>query len=273
MYNPVGYGAILRSSRYAFFNIESLNGGLLLVRMATSPGIHLVPNKGGYADCKDLDSGATEDAFATKWIPLHRATTSPSNIQITTVRSATSINAGAFVYYDLFVYIGYGDSLNKGAKGTLSGQFLSFIDTLGNETILDSSVRIQDSTSKIIAQTSTRYNYINLTTFQDIAYAFTNEGLVRLGVVPSDIHYQGRIQSAPTAYFPKCYEVNGMCVLIGLDSLWALDPTTAREMPLDNQGLKTNKITGVVQHKDTVYVSTLSGVFTKPVSRFFEPAK
>lgn len=52
-----------------------------------------------------------------------------------------------------------------------------------------------------------------------------------------------------------------------------LTPTTLTTTELDNTGLYGNRITSVAQFRNTVYVSTLSGVFTKPVRTFLTPKK
>lgn len=52
-----------------------------------------------------------------------------------------------------------------------------------------------------------------------------------------------------------------------------ITPTTLTSVELDNTGLEGNRITSVAQFRNTVYVSTLSGVFTKPVRTFLTPKK
>ncbi|WP_375447847.1 hypothetical protein [uncultured Fibrella sp.] len=52
-----------------------------------------------------------------------------------------------------------------------------------------------------------------------------------------------------------------------------ITPTKLTAVELDNTGLYGNQITSVATFRNTVYVSTLSGVFTKPVRTFLTPKK
>lgn len=56
-----------------------------------------------------------------------------------------------------------------------------------------------------------------------------------------------------------------------LDQLFALtiDPSSITVVELDNAGLEGSTVTSVTTHDSVAYVTTLSGVFTKPLADFW----
>ncbi|MBO0933465.1 hypothetical protein [Fibrella aquatilis] len=55
--------------------------------------------------------------------------------------------------------------------------------------------------------------------------------------------------------------------------LLRLTPNNLTTTELDRNGLEGNQITSIAQFRNTVYVSTLSGIFTKPARTFLTPKK
>ncbi|NID13127.1 hypothetical protein [Fibrivirga algicola] len=79
------------------------------------------------------------------------------------------------------------------------------------------------------------------------------------------------IDQLPDAYRTFTYKTVGDKLIAAYNSQLfqlTITPTTLSTVELDNTGLYGNRITSVAQFRNTVYVSTLSGVFTKPVRTF-----
>ncbi|HXP89743.1 MAG TPA: hypothetical protein VN931_02325 [Fibrobacteria bacterium] len=245
-FDPIEDGFILRVGRYAFL-ITQLYGsqdaisraGVVLARMgdlsATGNGC------GGFADLTA--------SIGAKWIDLHGFQLGLGDT--THVRgkflAAAPSSSGIFVSYWT-----QGDS----ATPLLDRDYLAFIDTLGSTRILDSS---------------TISYYYSMWSFHGKTWTLPYQGTAVYALPsPTGAPIQVASASISGAVLP-CFDVGGRCVLHSLDKLYLLDSTSFTSKPLDASGLEGDAITGVVQYRDTVFVSTLSGVFTKPLARFFDP--
>lgn len=241
--NPGAGGSIIRVGRYVYL-FSQMNGqkaqGVILLRRNTMMDTAHFP-RAANESCGSFSE--TKSDLSSKWIDLDEN----SKNAFKTI-SAVPTASGIWLYYT--------------SPLPSSANRLAFIDTLGTKTIVDSSS--PGNPGKFI--------YFGLIGFQGRAWAWVNEGLVNLTSSSSK-------PSTTTPLFlsdvlkSKCAEISGKCVLYQRSQLQFLDFNDNAAVMLDNVGLQDAVITGVVQHQDTVYVSTLSGVFTKPVSRFFEPAK
>lgn len=245
--NPVEHQSILRVGRFAFVPVQNYRGHLTISR----PGIALV--RMGDISQRTSTCSKFDDAnavLAAKWIDLH-----PYRFDLT---DSTRIQ-GKFlsaVESESGIYLSYwtqGDSITPDKQRT----YLAFLDTTGNMRILDSS--------------TTSY-YAKLFRFGQKTWAIRDGGEISELPSPTASPIKKNMTWKGFAA-PPCRDIQGRCVLHAEDLLYTLDTATFAIKPLDASGLGGNQITGVVQHKDTVYVSTLSGVFTKPVSRFFDPPK
>ncbi len=65
-------------------------------------------------------------------------------------------------------------------------------------------------------------------------------------------------------------EVDGRVVGYRLDGFYAFDFGSATGVVLDNVGLEGAAITSVTAHDSVAYVTTLSGVFTKPLENLWD---
>lgn len=123
------------------------------------------------------------------------------------------------------------------------------------------------------------YGLLRQFTFNGIVYGVTKSGGPSLQLIASPD--QGLTWSVLINQLPDIYEyltfkqVNNRLIAIYNSQLFqlTLTPTTLTSVELDNTGLYGNRITSVVAFHNTVYVSTLSGVFTKPIRTFLVPKK
>lgn len=245
--NPVEHQSILRVGRFVFLPVQNYWG----LRSISRPGIALV-RMGDISQqtsiCSKYDDANA--ALASKWIDLH-----PYRFDVTDSARIQGKFLSA-VQSESGIYLSYwtqGDSISPDKDRT----YLAFLDTTGNMRILDSS--------------TTSY-YAKLFTFGKKTWAIRDGG--EISELPSPTASPIKKNATWNGLAaPPCRDIQGQCVLHAADLLYTLDTATFAIKSIDASGLGGNQITGVVQHKDTVYVSTLSGVFTKPVSRFFETAK
>lgn len=245
--NPIEHQRILRVGRYAFLLAQNFAGYKTISR----PGIALVKMGSSMTTangCTGFDQAGS--AFGVKWLDLHpyESGLGDSGSYRGKFLAATESDSGIFLSYWT-----QGDS----ATPDRFRMYLAFVDTAGRSRILDSS------TTSFYAALFRQGNRIWAVDDGSRVYNIPEAGgrpLPRSGTWSLSIAAQ-------------CNIVQGRCVLSSMDRLYSLDTSNFVLQPLSNTGLAGNTITGVVQSKDTVYVSTLSGVFTKPVSRFFDPAK
>ena len=71
----------------------------------------------------------------------------------------------------------------------------------------------------------------------------------------------------------SCKQVGNQLIAYLNSQLFQLNitPTMLTAIELDNTGLEDNQITSIAQFRNTAYISTMSGVFTKPVRTFLMP--
>ncbi|MBO0951605.1 hypothetical protein [Fibrella forsythiae] len=123
------------------------------------------------------------------------------------------------------------------------------------------------------------YSLIRQFTTNETVYGLTNGGAGSLQLVASTDQgntWQTIATDLPTNYSLLSYkQVQNQVIGVYNSQLFQLTitPTTLSTTELDNTGLYGNKITSVATYRNTVYVSTLSGVFTKPVRTFLTPKK
>ncbi|RYF70945.1 MAG: hypothetical protein EOO39_14815 [Cytophagaceae bacterium] len=160
-----------------------------------------------------------------------------------------------------------------------SGNFLYAISSIGRYFLVSAG----SGTYRILPDGSYQktypYSFLNLFTFKGVVYGITtaNTGTLKLAASTD----QGNTWSILVDQLPDAYRlfnyktVNNQLIATYNSQLFQLTitPTTLSTVELDNTGLYGNKITSVAQFRNTVYVSTLSGVFTKPVRTFLTPKK
>jgi hypothetical protein len=240
--NPALGGSALRVGRYLFLfsqvTDQKTRGVILLRRNALMDTAHFP--RPIHESCGSFSE--TNSDLSAKWIELGQA-----SIDTFKTTSAVATRSGIWLLYSTFLS---------------SNQRLAFVDTFGVKTVVDSQ------SFGIPAH----FYYFRLLGFQGRAWALANEGLVTL---PSTPITPSTVQPLFLYDFlaSPCAEVAGKCIQYHGSELRSLDLTEYKQINLDNTGIQDAWITGVVQYKDTVYVGTLSGVFTKPVARFFDPAK
>lgn len=246
--NPVEHHPLLRVGRFIFATAQNpgfghmsvSRSGLALVRMGD-----LSSQVGGCSRFEEADA-----ALAAKWIDLPPYNFNPGDASQIMGRITSVVES------DFGIYVSY---WLQGAPETpnMYRYYLASIDTAGTPRILDSS-------------TTTYYTDLFRSGSRAIAINDRSDlfELTSSDAHPTPLPYKW----SPTTY-PACRAIEARCVLTASDRLYVMDSMTFEVRALDATGLEGNQITGVVQYKDTVYVSTLSGVFTKPVARFFDPAK
>lgn len=118
------------------------------------------------------------------------------------------------------------------------------------------------------------YAFLKLFTFNGTMYGITtaNAGILKLAAsTDQGITWSILADQLPDAYRLFTYKaVAGQLIASYNSQLFQLTitPTTLSAVELDNTGLYGNRIMSVAKFRNTVYVSTLSGVFTKPVRTF-----
>lgn len=247
--NPVEHHPLLRVGRFVFATAQNPGFGVMSV---SRPGIALV-RMGDIAtrvgDCSRFEE--SDAALAAKWIDLPPYKFDPGDTTRISGRITSVVEA------DFGVYVSY---WLQGAPETPNSYryYLTSIDTSGNARILDSSLAKPFNSlfraGRRILAIRERQDLFELNT----AASAPPQPLQRT--------WKGLAH-------PPCRDIEGRCVLATADHLYLMDSSTFDLQELDTKGLETNQITGVVHDQDTVYVSTLSGVFTKPLARFFEPVK
>jgi|GEM_PF-4044017 len=234
--------AIVRSGRYTFLIDTGTRRGTGVALLRTEPisDFNLdVPAAG----CHAFDIQSSADAFAAKWVQLLDTSAFGSLV----VSNAVATDAGIYI-----LVTGYPPDSSLGSAIS----YLAFLDTMGTKTVLDSSNSLG--------------TFSSLVSHRGEVYALGTFGGVTKLSYPT--WTPAIIQSGNPGFTSNCEEVQGRCILHTGEEILDFDPDVGTISPIALQGLAGNSITGVVQYRDTVYVSTLSGVFTKPLARFFDPA-
>ncbi len=123
------------------------------------------------------------------------------------------------------------------------------------------------------------YPMLRQFTYNGVLYGLTYSGGTSLQLLASTD--QGSNWSVLTGQLPDDYArlnykvVNNRLIASYYSQLLQIDitPTSLTITELDNTGLAGNSITSVAAFRNTVYVSTLSGVFAKPIRTFLNPLK
>ena len=122
-------------------------------------------------------------------------------------------------------------------------------------------------TSKLIAFAHS--DYINIASVASPVTNYSNS-YVRLRDLDPDFAQTALVP----AFAGDCMAVNQQQqILMPYYKYDPITPSSVTATELDNTGLAGNQITSVAAFRNTVYVSTLSGVFTKPVRTFLTPKK
>lgn len=247
--NPTEHHPLLRVGRFVFATAQNPGYGRMSVSRTGVALIRMGDLSKKVGECSRFEE--TDEGLAAKWIdlPPYKFDTGDTTKIMGRILSAVESDFGIYLTYWLD---------DTPANPNLYRYYLASIDTAGVARVLDSSL------------------------LKPITQLIRVGGrILALGQENSVFELNPRSNSAPVPLarlwkiwaFPRCYDVEGRCVLSSSDKLYLFDTSSFETRSIDATGLETNVITGVVSHQDTVYVSTLSGVFTKPVSRFFDPAK
>lgn len=159
------------------------------------------------------------------------------------------------------------------------GSYLSALSSVGNYFLVSTGGGTYRVAPNGSYQKTYPYSFLKLFTFDGTVYGVTtaNTGTLKLAAsTDQGITWSILIDQLPDAYRLFTYKtVNNQLIAIYNSQLFQLliTPTTLSAVELDNTGLYGNKITSVAKFRNTVYVSTLSGVFTKPVRTFLMPKK
>ncbi len=159
------------------------------------------------------------------------------------------------------------------------GSFLRAMSSIGNYFLVSTSGGTYRISPNGTYQKSYPYTFLNLFTFNGTVYGVTtaNTGTLKLATsTDQGASWTILADQLPDAYRLFNYKtVNNQLIATYNSQLFQLTftPTTLSTVELDNTGLYGNKITSVARYRNTVYVSTLSGVFTKPVRTFLTPKK
>lgn len=159
------------------------------------------------------------------------------------------------------------------------GNFLRALSNVGNYFLVSASNGTYRISPDGSYQKTYPYSFLNFFTFNGTVYGVTTANTSTLKLAASAD--QGNTWSILVDQLPDAYRlfnyktVNNQLIATYNSQLFQLTitPTTLSTIELDNTGLYGNKITSVAKFRNTVYVSTLSGVFTKPVRTFLTPKK
>ncbi|MEZ0484804.1 hypothetical protein [Fibrella aquatica] len=159
------------------------------------------------------------------------------------------------------------------------GNFLQAVSSIGSYFLVSTSNGTYRISPDGSYQKTYPYSFQNLFTFKGTVYGITAANTSTLKLAASTD--QGNTWSIIVDQLPNEYRfltyktVGDQLIATYNGQLFQLiiTPTTLSVVELDNTGLYGNKITSVAQFRNTVYVSTLSGVFTKPVRTFLTQKK
>lgn len=256
--NFLGGGATHRSGKFIFAFAGGLGEDAGYIVMRVDPRL-VGP---GIAECSS--PGVKDQLFTipTRWVPLNTGLAPGLRAYETTHLSSIPVAGGILAHYRQMIF-----DTTQGIPGTSVADVsrLSFIDTNGVETVLDSSNNM--------AGVNTRFDYVKLFNFRGESYVGARQGLVGIDVAARSV----QMVRTGTLFQPPFHnlnygtaEVQDKLIIFGYHEIVASDMTAWTVQHLSLAGLDSNFITGVVQNGDSVYVSTLSGIFIKPVAKFFE---
>ncbi|MEZ0539409.1 hypothetical protein [Fibrella arboris] len=160
-----------------------------------------------------------------------------------------------------------------------SGNFLRAMSSIGRYFLVSAGSGTYRISPDGSYQKTYPYPFLNLFTFKGTVYGITtaNTGTLKLASSTDQGNtWSILVDQLPDAYRLFTYKtVNDQLIATYNSQLFQLKltPTTLSPVELDNTGLYGNKITSVAQFRNTIYVSTLSGVFTKPVRTFLTPKR
>jgi len=154
------------------------------------------------------------------------------------------------------------------------GNFLHSISSIGSYFLVSTSNGTFQIASDGIYRKTYPYPFLKFFVFNGTVYGITtaNTGTLKLAKsTDQGSTWSIIIDQLPDAYRTFTYKTVGDKLIAAYNSQLfqlTITPTTFSTVELDNTGLYGNRITSVAQFRNTVYVSTLSGVFTKPVRTF-----
>ena len=115
--------------------------------------------------------------------------------------------------------------------------------------------------------------FVKMLTQNNELFAFTDNELYRSNMEGLDWQLLG----SPDSNFKQLNyaEVDGQLIGYYFNQLFALEitETEIKVTELEQEGLEGHEITSVVGFNEKVYVTTLTGVFHRPMADFFEPKK
>jgi hypothetical protein len=161
-----------------------------------------------------------------------------------------------------------------------TGGFPASINSIGDYFIVSSR---NGSTYRIAPDGSLTQTYpypmFRQFTYKGTVYGMTYDAGNTLKLVASTDQgatWSVVLSQLPSDFYRLTYKViNNVLIGTYYSQLFRIDLTanSLTSTELDNTNLRGNYITSVAAFRNTVYVSTLSGVFTKPIRTFLTPLK